>query len=101
MKASKAPQKVAKRRISKGDTSLEAQRMRLLQALRKAGSKGVTTIQARHQLNIMMPAARVHSLRHDLGLNVQTIWTEETNPEGFPHRCARYVLLPGRYKEAA
>lgn len=87
--------------MSNRDTNLEAQRQRLLAALRQAGNQGITTIQARHKLNILAPAPRVHELRHDFGHNIQTIWTTDTTPEGFPHRIARYVLLAGKYRGAA
>lgn len=78
-------------------TSLEAQRQRLLTALQKAGSAGITTLQARHELNVMHPGGRIHELRMDYGLNIQTIWTTDTTPKGFTHRTARYVLLPGKF----
>ena len=101
MRKRKAPTPIRDLKDSNQSTDLIAQRHRLLKALRKAGSDGVTTIYARHKLNIMMPATRVHELRHGQGFNVQTIWTNETNPEGYKHRCARYVLMPGKWKGAA
>lgn len=85
--------------MSTRDTRLEVQRQRLLSALKQAQSDGINTIQARHILNIMMPASRVHELRHDYGHNIQTIWTTETTPEGNKHRVARYILLAGKFKE--
>ena len=86
---------------TKHNTALEAQRQRLLAALQKAGGTGITTLQARHELNVMHPGGRIHELRNDYGLNIQTIWTTDTTPEGFPHRTARYVLLPGKFKGVA
>lgn len=87
--------------MSNRDTNLDAQRQRLRLALERAGSKGITTLQARHDLNVMHPGGRIHELRHDYGLNIQTIWTTDTTPEGFQHRTARYVLLTGKFKGAA
>lgn len=101
MKKEMAPTIRRGRNDSRHDINLEAQRQRLLTALTEAGSSGITTIQARHQLNILSPAPRVHELRHWYGHNIQTIWTTETTPEGYAHRVARYVLMAGRYKEAA
>ena len=101
MKKKKAPTKSRGRIDANHSTDVIAQRHRLLEALRKAGSTGISTIHARHKLNIMMPAARVHSLRHDLGLNVQMFWTDEIDPAGFEHHCALYILMPGKWKGAA
>lgn len=68
------------------------QRLRLLGELRRAGNKGVTTIQARERLDIMMPGARVFELRHQHGWNIETVWTDDVNAQGNRHRIARYVL---------
>jgi len=93
VKKKKAPTKSRGRIDANHSTDVIAQRHRLLEALRKAGSTGISTIHARHKLNIMMPAARVHSLRHD--------WTDEIDPAGFEHHCALYILMPGKWKGAA
>ena len=69
---------------NKNNTRAAAQRQRLLKALREAGSKGINTFQARHELNIMMPASRIHELRHSQGLNIQTVRTIKHDPEGNP-----------------
>lgn len=79
-------------------TSAEAQCRRLLKALQDAGPKGITTIEARENLDIMMPAARVYELRHEQGLNIQKIEVKDVTAQGHPHRCSRYVLLPGKWK---
>lgn len=91
--------KSAKQKLS--NTNLAAQRERLLKALRLAGHNGITTIQAREDLNIMMPAARTHELRHDFRYNIQTLWTKARNAQGLEHRVARYVLFPGTYQGVA
>lgn len=101
MKKKKAPTTRRGHKDSRNDTNAQAQCQRLIQALADAGSEGFSTIQARHTLNIMMPAARVYELRHDCGRNIQTIWNMENTPEGHPHRVARYVLMPGKWKGVA
>lgn len=78
------------------DISTAAQRMRLINALKQRNS--ITTIDARHELNIMAPAARVHELRHGFGWNIQTVSQYVFDPEGRKHRVANYVLLPGEFK---
>lgn len=83
------------------DTNLNAQRARLFDALQSAGVDGITTIQARHELNILAPAPRVFELRHDYGKNIRTVWAQGVTPEGYSHRIARYVLLPGNWKGAS
>ena len=50
------------------DLSAAAQRARLLDALR---CSPITTIEARRDLDIVMPAARIHDLRHRHGYNIQ------------------------------
>ena len=73
----------------------------MLKALEHAGANGVTSIQARHELDIIHAPARVYELRHKYGKNIRTEWTVETNPLGGEHRVARYVLLTGKYKVVA
>lgn len=79
-------------------SSLTAQRSRLLKRLEVAP---VTTIQARHELDILAPAPRIYELRHNYGHNIQTHWQVEETPEGKPHRVALYVLLSGKYRGSA
>lgn len=76
--------------------TLEAQRSRLLKRLQK---KAATTLELRHELDILAVAPRVHELRHQFGFNIQTHWTKDRNPGGGQHRVAKYVLLAGKYKE--
>jgi hypothetical protein len=73
------------------DNSADAQRYRLLEALRKGP---VTTIEARHALDIMMPAARVYELRHDENHDIEMIWVNRLTAAGNLHRVALYVLKP-------
>lgn len=80
-------------------TELKAQKKRLIEALTKARGKGITTIQARNEINVMHPGGRIYELRHQDGFNIQTLWSVEFTPDGLSHRVARYVLFPGEYGE--
>ena len=77
---------------SRNDNSntLEAQRNRILDHLQQFGS--FTTLYARHHLDVLHPAARIHELRHREGYSIETVWDTETNPGGGRHRIARYFL---------
>lgn len=77
--------------------SSENQRQRLLAALRENGS--ITTIDARRNLDVMMPAARVHELRHKLNFNIQTVFVSQNTDFGKTHKVAMYVLFPGKFNE--
>lgn len=72
--------------------SAEAQRARLMKAL----SKGpVSTIAARRPpIDAMMPAARVHELRHQGGHNIALTWVFEPTDGGRLHRVGMYTLQP-------
>ncbi len=72
------------------DLSAEAQRKRLLEAL-QCGP--VTTIEARRNLDILMPGTRVHELRHKHGYNIQTIRIYQPTDCGKLHSVAQYVLM--------
>ncbi len=74
------------------DLSAEAQRKRLIDALHCGP---VTTIEARRNLDILMPAARVHELRHQYGYRIETQRIHQPTDSGKLHSIARYVLLPG------
>ncbi len=72
----------------------DAQRARLLAAMREAGH--VTTTEARLFLEVMNPSQRVTELRHQ-GAEIDTAWTLEPSEAGRePHRQARYVLVPNQ-----
>lgn len=73
------------------DNSAEGQRARLLEAL-KCGP--LTTIEIRHDLDIMMPAARVHELRHIEDQNIDMHWVSRPTAAGNLHRVGMYVLMP-------
>jgi len=82
------------------DTSLSAQRQRIIAALTEH-PKGLTTIQFREQYDCFAPAPRIFELRHDYGFNIQTVWTTDVNAQGNRHRVARYILLTGEWEIAA
>ncbi len=95
-KESPAPTKQLgiEKKIYVDDNIIISQQQRLLNWLRE---KSITTIQARHELNILMPGARVYDLRHKFGHNIQTVWVEDCTPEGKKHRVARYFLKSGKW----
>lgn len=71
------------------DNSIHSQRMRLLQRLRECD---LTTSEARRDLDIMHPAARVQELR-EMGQLIHTVWTSEITTTGSTRHLARYVLV--------
>jgi len=74
------------------DTTASAQRARLLTRLKHTA---ISTIEARSDLNIMMPAARVKELR-DQGHNIATVRISRADTEGrLHHNVALYTLVPG------
>ena len=74
------------------DLSAEAQRKRLIDALRCGP---VTTIEARRYLDILMPAARVHELKHRHGYDIRTVRVRQETECGKLHSVAKYVLMAG------
>lgn len=75
--------------------SIASQLKRLLEWLKK---KPITTLEARHELDILGVAPRIYDLRHRHGYNIHTYWTDDDNPGGGRHRVARYVLKPGAWE---
>jgi hypothetical protein len=73
----------------------ESQCKRLIKRLRKGAS---TTVELRHQEDILGVGPRIYDLRHKHGYNIQTFWSIDHNPGGGKHRVARYVLQPGKWK---
>lgn len=69
-------------------TSSEAQRKRLLEALR---TRSLTTLEARRDLDVLHPAARVMELRKQ-GHDIQTVRVPDVTAEGRAHNVARYIL---------
>ncbi|MEI6269285.1 MAG: helix-turn-helix domain-containing protein [Methylococcaceae bacterium] len=72
-------------------TDTSTQQFVILAHLKINGS--MTTLQARQELDVMHPAARVQELR-EKGHNIMTHWTVTQG-----HRIAVYVLLAGRYRK--
>lgn len=72
--------------------SAEAQRARLLARLRKGP---VSTLDARTELDVLHPAARVMELR-GMGYHIETLWSHEHSSCGVIHRVARYVMMQPR-----
>ncbi|MCB5184010.1 helix-turn-helix domain-containing protein [Methylobacillus gramineus] len=70
------------------NNSAISQRARLVEALQEHGS--ITTIEARRDLDIMMPATRIFELREQ-GFKIDTVWTNGATDQGKQHRVARYV----------
>ena len=71
------------------DLSADAQRRRLLDALRCGN---VSTLEARCNLDILHPAMRVRELRLD-GFDIQTVRISADTGFGVKHSVARYVLM--------
>jgi len=60
--------------------------------------KSVTTIEARRELDILMPAARIFDLKAK-GINIVTVMESTETKPGHVHKVARYFLLPGGANE--
>lgn len=71
------------------DNSAHSQRLLLIGWLQLHGI--ITTIEARRDLDILHPAARVQELR-EIGHDIATNWTQGETECGRKHRIARYVL---------
>jgi len=72
-------------------TDTNQQRARLLSWLQTAT---ITTLQARLELDVMHPAARVQELR-EAGHNIITYRETINTGKGKHHKVAKYVLLAG------
>ena len=71
-------------------TNAAHQRQRILEWLLQ---KPLTTYQARQELDVFHPSARVQELKR-FGHNIITHWTSVETPLG-KHRIAEYVLFSG------
>ena len=81
------------------DQSAAAQRSRLRAYLIERLT--IKTLEARSQLDILMPAARVHELRHRFGHDIQTVRVLQETDAGNLHSVARYVQAVGGAKHGA
>jgi len=71
-------------------TSTADQRQRILERLRIAPA---TTIELRHELDVLAPAPRIFELRHNYGYEIHsTRVIDETKP-GHKHSVAQYALI--------
>jgi len=77
------------KRINHPNSTIE-QRKRVKAYLAEHGS--ASTIEMRHKFDVLMPAARIHELRHKEGCDIETVWVEAKNPGGESHSVARYFL---------
>ena len=77
--------------MKKLSTDTNQQRVRLHDALTK---HPVTTLQARVELDIFHPVARIQELREQ-GLNIHTHRRTVATDKGKHAQVAEYVLLPG------
>jgi len=73
--------------------SRAAQCAELLKWLQEHGR--ITTLQARNDLGIMHPAARIQELR-EAGHNIKTYWQLEADATGTQHKQGLYVLMSGK-----
>ena len=85
----KADQQAIPLEMHLDNTSTHAQRSRLLERLRLGP---IDTITARHELNVMMPAARIKELR-DKGHTIKTHRLTLTDEQGRPHHGVALYFL--------
>lgn len=76
--------------ISTHPNSPSAQRARVLDRLRQGP---LTTLEARAELDVLHPAARVMELRAQ-GYRIELHWTRAHSSCGRLHRVGRYILHP-------
>jgi hypothetical protein len=67
----------------------KSQKIRILDHLRRGNA--LTTLEARQDMGILHPAARIQSLR-DQGIQIQTVWITQVSDLGITHRVARYIM---------
>jgi hypothetical protein len=69
--------------------SSKSQKLRILDHLRRGNA--LTTLEARQDMGIQHPAARIQSLREQ-GIPIDTVWVSQVSDLGITHRVARYVM---------
>jgi hypothetical protein len=72
--------------------STETQRQRILAALIAHGR--LSTLQARHDLDVLHPAARIMELRKQ-GHRIAMIWKQDDTGQASRHRVGCYVYQGG------
>ncbi|WP_235590292.1 helix-turn-helix domain-containing protein [Nitrosomonas ureae] len=87
--------KIKQESVGRGDINMgthentvKAQRKRILAYLH---TKPLDTLDARKELDVMHPAARVMELRNQ-GIGIKTIWIDRASDCGKIHRIACYIL---------
>ena len=76
------------------------QRLRLLDYLKTHGT--ITTLQARSELDILAPAARIFELRHNYGYRINKIDVDDYTEAKRKHTgIAKYVLVSEKASEVA
>ena len=88
--------KVSKTNDSGNDAP--AQRSRLEKWLGKHGH--IDTVEARRELDILSPAARIMELRKG-DFKIETVWIDRDTDAGKKHRIGRYVLVSSPKASAA
>ena len=79
-------------KLNRNDTSTENQRQIILEALR-TGSKDTVTL--RGEYGVLMPAPRIHELRHKFGYEIDRVNVTRFTDDGVKHnRVALYILKP-------
>ena len=78
-------------------TDCATQRTRLIEAMRCG--LAVSTYEARRDLDIYYPPARIKELRDD-GHAIKTLWQTVTTEAGDDHRVGLYILESGVHHEA-
>lgn len=53
----------------------------------------MTTLEARRELDVLMPAARIFELRHNHGIDIFTTMVPAETGPGRRHTVAQYVLM--------
>ena len=89
------PQAAQNTHSDHNDNSAHTQRLLMMAAFEKQHS--LTTIEARRELDILMPGARVFELRA-MGHDIATVWTQGVTEYGRKHRIARYVFRKARHE---
>lgn len=83
-------------KVDEKANSSEAQRQRILETLH---NRSLTTLEARRELDVLHPAARIMELRKQ-GYDIQTVRVPDLTSEGFAHYVARYILRQSRQEVA-
>ena len=89
------PQAAQNSRSDPGDNTEHSQSWLMLAAFET--KHAMTTIEARRELDILMPGARVFELRA-MGHDIATVWTQGVTEYGRKHRIARYVFRKPRHE---